>query len=83
MIHCSYIYPIRLGQYRIPDSNNFAWNLNSPLRKNILIQGGKKKSKKRRRRRKRSRKHLAKRRKQKLTKKNKKKKRKTKVKNRG
>ena len=78
-----YIYPIRLGQYRIPDSNNFAWNLNSPLRKNILIQGGKKKSKKRRRRRKRSRKHLAKRRKQKLTKKNKKKKRKTKVKNRG
>lgn len=41
-----YIYPLRLGQYQIPDANNFSWNLDSPLPKNNLLQGGKRKSKK-------------------------------------
>lgn len=40
-----YIYPLRLGQYQIPDSNNFSWNLGSPLPKNNLLQGGKRKGK--------------------------------------
>jgi hypothetical protein len=51
-----YIYPLRLGQYQIPDSNNFSWNLGSPLPKNNLLQGGKrkKKSKKNRKRKKKT-----------------------------
>ena len=38
-----YIYPPRLGEYKILDSNNFTWNLGSPLPKNNLLQGGKRK----------------------------------------
>jgi hypothetical protein len=51
-----YIYPLRLGQYQIPDSNNFSWNLGSPLPKNNLLQGGKRrgKSKKMRKRKKKT-----------------------------
>ena len=41
-----YVYPPRLGQYKIPDSNNFSWNMTSPLPKNTLLQGGKRKTKK-------------------------------------
>lgn len=55
-----YIYPPRLGQYQIPDSNNISWNLSSPLFKNKIIEGGNKKSKKNRKRKTKTKKRLRK-----------------------